>query len=372
MKQFPHSFIFLFLLSLVLSQPVKAQFVVKRVVSPETVNTAQEGFYYSLPKTVLKIDLVIEKVRQIEGPLSAYCEDYLGTTNKINSNSTKIRLLNADVTAVVEPDKDQLYYVQFPAERSKDEQLIAFQLSPLGTLLAFDDAVTNNKISDENVDQTIIFKEGDDDFHYYADYNRQRKIDTVVRKITIDTVSIERFVFKTSWIDKSDKDKANEAALQISTIRKARFDLLTGYQEVNYGESMKYMDQQLLKMENQYLELFLGKEVKSIVSQTVYYTPEKGNSGGVILNLEGGKSVEITITPVGTASLLPEKPLEKIDQVYYRYPEIATVEIKFEGEALYRGSHTLNQLGAIVTAPLGKAKTQFDPETGTMTRIIRQ
>jgi len=372
MKQFLQRFIFLTLLGLMLSQPVKAQFVVKRVVSPETVNTAQEGFYYSLPKTVLKVDLVIEKVRQIEGPLSEYCEDYLGTTNKIRSNSTEFRLLNADITPVVEPDKDQLYYVQFPAERSKDEQLITFQLSPLGTLIAFDDAETGKKIISDNVDQTIIFKEGEDNFHYYADYHRQRKIDTIVRKITIDTVSIERFVFKTSWIDKSDKDKANEAALQISNIRKARFDLLTGYQEVNYGESMKYMDQELQKMEKQYLELFLGKEVKSIVNQTVYYTPEKGSTGGIILNLEGGENVEIAIDPAGTTSLLPEKPLEKIDQVYYRYPEIATVEILFDGNVLYRESFALNQLGTVVTAPLGKAKTQFDPKTGTMTRIIRQ
>lgn len=372
MKQFQYNFLALAAMCFLIPQITFAQFTVKKVVSPETVNTAQDGFYYSLPKTVLKIDLVVEKIQRLKGPLAEYCEEYLGVADNIKSNSTQFRLLNADIQSMAEPDKDQLFYVQFPAEKSKDEQIIVFQLSPLGTLIAFDDAEVAKKVQPGNIDQTIIFTEGEDSFNYYADYDRKRKIDTITRKITIDTVSIERFIFKTSWVDKSAEEKANEAALQITNIREARFNLLTGYQEVNYGESMKYMDRQLLKMEKQYLELFLGKEVKSIESQTVYYDPVKGNSGGVILSLDGGKNVAIAIKASGNSSLLPEKPLEKPDQVYYRYPEVATVELTYDGEIVYRKNLPISQLGALVAAPLGKAKTQFDPETGTMTRIIRQ
>jgi hypothetical protein len=372
MKQFLHSFSLLVAICVFIPQLAFPQFTVKKVVSPQTVNTAQDGFYYALPKTVLKVDLVVEKIQQIKGPLADYCEEYLGVSDYIKTNATRFRLLNADVQPIAEPDKDQLFYVQFPAEKSKDEQVIAFQLSPLGTLIAFDDAVLEKKSGPKAIDQTIIFTEGEGDFKYFADYDRKRKVDTITRKITIDTVSIERFVFKTSWVDKSAEEKANEAALQISHIREARFNLLTGYQEVNYGESMKYMDQQLLKMEQQYLELFLGKEVKSVENQTVYYIPAEGNLGGAVLSLEGSKSVEIVIKPTGNTSLLPDKPLEKPDQIFYRYPEVATVELKYDGEIVYRKNLPINQLGAVVAAPLGKAKTQFDPETGTMTRIIRQ
>ena len=372
MKQFYRTFIVLITFCLFVPQLTFSQFTVKKVISPETVNTAQDGFYYSLPKTVLKVDLVIEKIQQIKGPLADYCEEYLGVADYIKSNSTRFRLLKAEMQPIAEPDKDQLFYVQFPAVKSKDEQAIAFQLSPLGTLIAFDDAEVQKKSDTKTVDQTIIFTEGDEDFNYFAEYDRQRKIDTIRRKITIDTVSIERFIFKTSWVDKSPEEKANEAALQISTIREARFNLLTGYQEVNYGESMKYMDQQLMKMERQYLELFLGKEVKSIENQPVYYIPSKDNLGGSILSFDGGNSVELIINPAGNASLLPEKPLEKPDQVYYRIPEIATVEVIYDGDIVSRKKLSINQLGAVVAAPLGKAKTQFDPETGTMTRIIRQ
>ncbi len=125
--------------------------------------------------------------------------------------------------------------------------------------------------------------EGNEDFSYYADYNRKKKIDTVVRKISIDTVTINRFLFKTSWVDKSDKEKANEAAQQILEIREARFHLISGYQEVNYGESMKYMNNQLKELENNYLELFLGKEVKTTDIQTVYYIPKKDKTQGYCL-----------------------------------------------------------------------------------------
>ena len=70
-------------------------------------------------------------------------------------------------------------------------------------------------------------------------------------------------------------EKANEAAQKILEIREARFHLISGYQEVNYGESMEYMNDQLKELENDYLELFLGKEVKSTGIQTIYYIPEK-------------------------------------------------------------------------------------------------
>lgn len=372
MKQFQHVFLILFVSIAFFSQPVLAQFSVKKILSPTSVNTSQDGFYYSLPRTVLKVDLVVEKIQQIKGPLSDYCEEYLGTVDYIKSNSTEVVLMNSDVQAIAEPDPNQLFYVQFPAERSKDDKVLTFHLSHLGTLIAFDDIVVAKKGKSDEGDQTFIFMEGEDNFHYFADYHRQKKIDTIIRKITIDTVSIERFVFKTSWVDKTTEDKANEAALQIANIREARFNLLTGYQEINYGESIKYMDRQLQKMEKQYLELFLGKEVKSYVNQTVYYLPEKDNLSKVLFTMDGDNDVEISIKASGISSLLPETPLEKPDQIYYRYPEIATVEINYGGELFFRENFPVNQLGALVGAPLSKTKTQFDPETGTMTRITRQ
>ena len=214
--------------------------------------------------------------------------------------------------------------------------------------------------------------QGEDDFKHYADYHRKKKTDTIVRKITIDTVSIERFIYKTSWVDKNNEDKANEAALQISKIREARFNLLTGYQEVNYGESIKYMDKQLLDLEQQYLELFLGKESKDYVNQTVYYTPQKDINNSTLLNFNGVDDVNIKIIPSGSVGALPENPPSKINFLYYRVPEFVTIEISQNGEILHREKLLVNQLGVTASAPLDEVKMQFNPETGSLIKIMRE
>ena len=113
-----------------------SQFVVKKVAG-NTANTSQDGFYYALPQTVLKIDLVIEKIKKIPGPLADYAEDYLGVSDYIGYKSRSIQLINANLTSSYEADPDQFYYVQFPADRPKDEKASSFLLTDQGTLSGF-------------------------------------------------------------------------------------------------------------------------------------------------------------------------------------------------------------------------------------------
>lgn len=351
---------------------LQAQIRVSRVTDQNT-NVTQDGFYYALPQTVLKIDLVYEEIRKIKGPLSNYTENYLGTSEYIRSNATEYRILDVKVSNRIEADPDQLYYVQFPAEKGKDEKAVAFHLSSVGTLLAVDaDGVSQNQTSTPAVDQTIIVMEGDDDFRTAADYHRKRKVDTITRKITIDTVNINRFIFKTSWVDKSAEDKADEAAMRIQTIREGRFNLLTGYQEVNYGESMKYMDKELQKMEQEYMELFLGKTVKTVQTQTVYVTPKKGVGNMKVLEFGDGSSLNLSITPKGAISKLPPQAAEKPENIYYRIPEQTTVVLEYDSEVVYRNSMPIGQLGVVAAAPLKGMRSQFDPETGGLTKIVRE
>jgi hypothetical protein len=361
------------LIILILGNAVSyGQYIVKKA-SGNSTNTSLDGFYYAIPQTVLKIDLVIEKIEQIPGPLANYAEDYLGVTDYIGTSSQSAKLLHATITPLYEADPEQYYYVQFPVERSKDEKASSFQLTEMGTLLGFGDTGNISQETQETtIDQTFILLEGDKDFSYYADYNRKKKIDTVVRKISIDTVTINRFLFKTSWVDKSDKEKANEAAQYILELREARFHLISGYQEVNYGESMKYMNNQLKELENKYLELFLGKEVKTTDIQTVYYVPKKENSGDIIYNVPDGNHIKIQWDMIYTTAQLPEKPLEKIDNIYYRIPQSASFKITQSNNTYFNSIIAVSQFGMIVTAPLNRSKLYFDPQTGNLKNIIRE
>ncbi len=366
-------FSLLFLVILLLSSTSAfSQFIITRV-QDQNVNTSQDGFYYALPQTVLKINLVIEKVQKQKGPLAEFTQEYLGTSDYISSNSVSHRLINVVVDQLAEADPEQIYYVQFPSDRPKDAKPLGFSLTAFGTLEAFDVEPGAKVITTgTDIHQTIIVSEGEDDFNYFADYNRMKKVDTIIRKITIDTVTIDRFLFKTSWVDKSLKEKANEAAMQIAKIREARFNLITGYQEVNYGESMKYMNQQLNILEKKYLELFLGKESKTIENQTVYFTPTKENNTKILFKGIDGSAVEIKVTPSGTTSKLAENPLAKQDNIFYRIPETVLLEITQNGTVHYRNSTSINQMGVVAAAPLNDTQLQFDRNTGSLIKIIRE
>ena len=279
-----------------------------------------------------------------------------------------------DVFPEVEADPGQFYYISYTTEKAKDEKPApTFHFTPFGTLVAVDEMKGGFPMPvATNVDQTFIVGEGEQGFSYEADYHRKKKIDTVIRRITIDTVNIEQFLFKTSWVDKTPEDRADEAAKQITAIREARFNLLSGYQEVNYGESMSYMDGKLQELENRYLELFLGKKKRSVVSKTVYYTPVKGKVNETLLELPDGSTVNIRIVPHEVTGKLPPSPLEKPGSIYYRIPDEATVEVEYEDEMYFIKNFLINQLGVVTTVPVTQTRLRFDPLTGNLIKFVRE
>ena len=337
---------------------------------PVTSNT---GFYYSLPQTVLKIDIVFEKVQQLVGPLSSYTNEYLGITDYISSNKTEYNLLNVEISSFQESDPNQLYYVQFPAERSKDAKSNIFFLSKTGSLIAYNSqAPIANATSQKVTDQTYIFNEGDDSFSYMSQYNKRKKTDTIVRTINIDTVTINRFLYRTTWVDKNESDKAKDAALQIEKIRESRYNLISGYQEVNYGSSIIYMDQQLQKMEDEYLELFVGQSIKSIESRTIYFIPNRGNKNAELLRFSDGKSVVINVDMNGQQSKVSELPATSLNSIYYRIPSSANISVTSANINYFTGRFVINQFGIVTTTPLDNSKLQFDGKTGNLINIVKE
>ncbi|MAZ93240.1 MAG: hypothetical protein CMF58_02385 [Lentimicrobiaceae bacterium] len=350
---------------------VYAQVLSSKADGTNIPNTAN-GFYYSLPQTVLKIDLVFEKVESIKGPLSEYATEYLGLIDFISSNKSEYNLLSADVSNFYEADPNQIFFVQFVAERDKDAKSNEFTLTDIGGLSSYNSNDTQSKsviIDETNI--SYIYSDEDKSFPYYSQYNKRKKTDTIIRTINIDTVVIDRFLFKTSWVDMTSADKAKEASLQIEKLRESRYNLISGYQEVNYGTSIIYMDNQLREMETEYLELFAGKTIKTLDSRTIYYIPEKNTSSEEIFDFEDDKSVDIKIKTKGTENL-PDSPLQGGNGIFYRIPVTATIEINSDNAIFFSGRFNVNQLGNVITAPLNNVQLHFDSETGNILSIIRE
>lgn len=360
----------LIVLSFFLQSSLIAQIVTSKAENTAIGNTAK-GFYYSLPQTVLRIDLVYEKLESRKGPLSSYTNEYLGITDYISSNDTEYKLLDVKVTSSVEPDPNELYFVQYPSERPKDAKPIAFYLNDLGGLSGY-----NLQPSDDNSNNVTeneinyFYSEGDKRFNYFAQYNKSKKTDTIVRQISIDTVVIDRFYYKTSWVDKTSEDKAKEAALQIEKLRESRYNLVSGYHEVNFGTSLAYMDNQLKQMEKQYLELFVGKTSRSIESTSIYYIPEKTGGSDEIFRFSDGTTVILNLTEIGSGKQ-PQSPQSTQNSIFYRIPLDAMMEISSDNTTFFSDRLTVNQFGSVVSAPVDNTKLLFERETGNILSIQR-
>jgi len=342
-------------------------------IEQRNVTSSNEGFIYTLPQTVFKIDVVYEKIQELKGPLMQYTKEYLGATDYISSDNTEYKFVDINVSVFQESDPGQLYFVQYPIERAKDEKKTSFILSKIGGILAYNaQPPISSTTPDIITDQTFIFEEGDEKFPYMSQYNKQKKTDTIIRVINIDTVTINRFLFKSSWIDKSNKDKAADAAMQIEKIRESRYNLISGYQEVNYGTSMVYMDKQMQKMEDQYLELFLGRTVKTTSKQTVFYVPVKNKKQSELMKFDDGTSLAIEFDLGTNSDKLSDVTSSSLNSIYYRIPASVNVLIDSGGINLYNGRFLVNQLGVVSTAPLNNTELQFDSKTGNMISISRE
>jgi hypothetical protein len=208
-----------------------------------------------------------------------------------------------------------------------------------------------------------------------------------VRKITIDTTTIRRNILQSSWVDRSPEQKARAAADYIQKIRDSRFNLISGYQEVNYGNSILFMDEKLKIMEDEYVDLFVGKEIKTLKEQSVEFLPSKENIGIQLLarfSETGGLSaldsksepIQIEISPVGNTTAMNSENKNSgkdkiINNLYYRTPEYVKVKVLYKGSVIAEKKLLISQLGSLSKAPISKTRLMFDANTGMVTTIKR-
>lgn len=339
------------------------------------------GVYYALPKTVFKIHLVLEQVNKIPGPFAQYTQKYLGTDNYIKRNQTYYKLIGVNVVPVTMADPSQVYFIKFPTQKSsKNTKTSDFQLSSQGELIGYGMKIESKKEekSARESSQILVYSNngGHGAFNMAANYSRAQKLDTLVRKVTIDTVTIKRFKFRTTWVDLSQEDQANDAAKEIHKIRVNRFNLLTGYQEVNYGAGIKYMDDKLKRLEDEYLALFLGKETRTTVVRNYIFDPEKGHMSKILLQFaaENGntESISLNVSAMNHMKNIASVSAATPDKLFYRIPVKAQVDVMLGNNAFYSDIFTVPQLGVVSTATMSDSRIQLNPKTGALVRIIAQ
>ncbi len=347
-----------------------------------------DGIFYSLPRTVVSVQVRIDRIENYKGPYADYALRFLGLKNVVMANSVEFKINRVSISTYPEPDPDQYYFIEMGEKTSKGEKAAVLSLNRSGVILGTMPGDEGRTEAVMPAGTTLAQEDPSKDafgelFKYSADVSVFEKVDTIIRKISVDTMTVERQFYKRTMVEKSPEQKAKEAADFISKIKENRFNLISGTQEVNYNkETLEYMDDQLSRMEKEYLKLFTGITLHKSMTFTYKYIPVPNQinteipifrflpSRGVIdLDEQGGKVVTIRVQRVGhtnaVAGYLGKAVREtKAQGLSYRIPELARVSVKMDENTQEEAQCLISQLGVVTALPAGRWKAEFHEETG--------
>ena len=359
-------------------------------IGNNTFPQTSEGIFYSLPRTVINVTVKIDRIENYKGPYAEYAQRFLGLKNVVQENTIEYKISDINISTSFEPDPDQYYFVELGEKMSKGEAPGLLNLSDagiiLGTLPMPDDTASKiNRLMNTEEPPLELEKDAFGElFRNYTDISVFEKVDTIRKKVNIDTITLERQYLKKTMVEKSPEQKAKEAADFLSKIKDNRFNLITGFQEVNYNkETLEFMDAQLKNLEREYLKLFTGVRIHRQMTFSYKYIPTpnqinteipifKFNKSKGVQDLDaagGGKVITIKVQRVGntnsvSAYLQKAVKNEKSSGFFYRIPEYARVTVKVDENTQEEQQCLIDQLGLVTNLPSGKWKVLFHKETG--------
>ncbi len=352
-------------------------------------NANVQGVFYCLPQTYLTFDIYFDVTIEKRGPYYQFANKYLGLNDVISSDAEHYEIGEVFISTFNRPDPEQFYFVEYGERAKKDELSVLLTLSESGFIIGMNELTEIEKIETQILEQTNNKEFSKQLFKYFAEDNFYKKIDTIIRKINIDTITIEKEIYKYSMAKKSLEQKAKEAANFISRIRENRFLLISGYQEVNYGVSIEYMDKQLQKLENEYLKLFTGVTMYKSFSKSFEFLPQKekieeaiplfkfsGQNGVAEENDRSAQNVNVFIESNGVTEGISKfaeankNDVNNLSGYYYRIPEYANIQLIFNNKVFFKTNKRINQFGVISRTPSFNSKIEFYQNTGNIKKIL--
>jgi hypothetical protein len=354
----------IFLVALILSCSKKPIQVTSADMAT-SLNT--KGLIYALPRTVLKIKVEAIKDVVIPGPFGKFAQKYLGIADVPLKKTEEWKISNIDVVSVVESDPTSLY----AATPSDDSKVDFLKLCSSGLILP---------ISGLGVNSTSIKAQmGNDQINdiTYTDLSTLPFIapekTTFYNKVQRDSVFVRVPVQKDMIVEKNIEEKARDAADFIFSLRKRRSDFLSVDADHNLnGEGLKIAFNEIDKLEQEYLSLFIGKSyTENAVSYYEYIPNQPDGETSIIFRFSSSKGILPSSDLSGNPYLLKSEPesipesyeplfknlgFEKNtpikDVIYYRIPITANIKISDGKSDIFTRRVSICQYGPIVRMPI--------------------
>lgn len=348
----------------------------------------EDGVYYSLPKTVITVEIDISKTYKIKGQYSDYANKYLGLSTVITENSSSYSIDDIKLSDYSLPDPDQYYFAEIP-NSSKKKNSILLQLSETGIISSINgfnkiNSKSNSIISSDGTSEDISKPSAQS----FLNSNIMASFDTTIEKIDMDTFILQKKIIKKIYVDKTIEQKAKEAADFVMKIKEDEFNLITGYSEVNYSrETIEYMYEQLKKQEAEYLNLFTGATVTHHFKLYYSYTPVADSKNKVSIPLfvfstkdgitdttnKNGENILLNIEKIDSGKVLEPFNDAKLHMkkkhhgFYYRIPEYAKVSVYYNNKTKAESEIIISQYGVVCELPaVNEIKASYYPNSGAI------
>lgn len=351
---------------LLCTPPLEAQTKVTKKIASKSNDF---GVTYSLPKTLLIVNVEVIKTTTKAAPYYRYAEKYLGVKNPVTEDQTYYRLGKLSLSNKGVPDTDNTYVVEFKAGSTApyvcltEEGLICSinaEYEPAEEAPAVHEDAPAPAADRTEVDTSIFFEE------------------------LVMAGSTAR--------------QAEVAAKQIYRIHESRLNILTGEADnlPPDGEAMKLVIQQLERQEKALTALFTGSSSHESSYYDIRLTPYEDLEREVLFRFSdrlgivdaddlAGAPVYIHLKaaarpapPAAPDSREAEKKEKATKGIIYNVPGKAGVEIQINRKTLFKGETLVAQFGYRENlAPVmfedrkKPVKIYFYPETGAIKQIIQ-
>lgn len=353
MKRLSNRILMLVLLAFASFASVQAQFTT--TFAKNAAATQNNGLFYSLPLTMLQLDFTILETEVIEGPLSDYASSFIETSDYVDYSGKEYKLLGVDMKVMSCADPNATFFVSFSSGRGSEKT--SFNVLPNGII---------RSVGIDDVEETAANQEVGSEKVIYSEEP------TFIGILTNG---------------KSQSMIAKEVADKIEEIRKAKFNIISGYYEIALDPlTLKKMYDELDAMEKEYTSLFVGKRIGKQVVKTVYVTPSREVATQTVAKFseEDGLSVgtsgvgnpitvqTLSMNATSNISTLSQSALESMsheNKVFYRIPETANVKVMYDNQVLVEKREVVNQLGVLLLVPVSNMGLLFDPNTGQIVNM---
>lgn len=334
------------------------------VAAPVSVSAQKkgdpEGFVtYSLPSTVISLEVEAVQERFYAGPYAKYAEKYLGMKVR-QKDEESYQISGIRLTPYIEADQSRRY--TFNVKKGQIDATF-LKLSSCG-LISFADA----DFGTESIWRFPVA--GKSDFagrgvssHVASESTTLYRSDR--KDSSYDKVSVSQSML----VEKTPEKRAAEAAQMILKLRDQRLKIVVGDTDATYsGEAMGAAVAELTRLEEEYMSLFVGYSEYQTQKKKFEVLPQEGDnqlyvafrisdSAGLVPpdNL-GGKPVVMEIIPQKfEQKKVTEEEMKndvKPTLAYYRIPSICTLKLMSGSQLLLQTRVPVYQLGQESSLPV--------------------